>query len=105
MNLTLVTGTTDGFIFQIINSLIETWGVRLTCFDCNFCVEIKLGFEACTMEIKSLSQTAVPDSLEMYCLLRTYLSRINAKLPRFQLNKLTMLSRIVYDFRACSLLT
>ena len=36
LNLTPVTGTTNGFIFQIINSLIESWGVRLTCFDCNF---------------------------------------------------------------------
>ena len=36
LNLTLVTGTTNGFIFQIINSLIESWGVRLTCFDCKF---------------------------------------------------------------------
>ena len=34
LNLTLVTGTANGFIFQIINSLIESWGVRLTCFDC-----------------------------------------------------------------------
>ena len=34
LNLTLVKGTTTGFIFQIINSLIESWGVRLTCFDC-----------------------------------------------------------------------
>ena len=35
LNLTLVTGMTNGFIFQIINSLIEYWGggVRLTCFD------------------------------------------------------------------------
>ena len=32
--LTPVTGTTNGFIFQIINSLIESWGVRLTWFDC-----------------------------------------------------------------------
>ena len=32
---TPVTGTTNGFIFQIINSLIESWGLRLTCFDCN----------------------------------------------------------------------
>ena len=31
LNLTPVTGTTNGFIFQIINSLIESWGVRLTC--------------------------------------------------------------------------
>ena len=31
---TPVTGTTNGFIFQIINSLIESWGVRLTWFDC-----------------------------------------------------------------------
>ena len=35
LNLTLVTGTTNGFIFQIINSFTESWGVRLTCFDCN----------------------------------------------------------------------
>ena len=33
-NLTLVMGMTTGFIFQIINSLIESWDVRLTCFDC-----------------------------------------------------------------------
>ena len=35
LNLTPVTGTTNGLIFQIINSLIESWGVRLPCFDCN----------------------------------------------------------------------
>ena len=35
LNLTPVTGTTNGFIFKIINSLIESWGVRLTWFDCN----------------------------------------------------------------------
>ena len=35
LNLTPVTGTTNGFIFQIINSLIESWGVCLTCLDCN----------------------------------------------------------------------
>ena len=35
LNLTPVTGTTNGFIFQIINSLIESWGVRLTWLDCN----------------------------------------------------------------------
>ena len=34
LNLTPVTGMTNGFIFQIINLLIESWGVRLTCFDC-----------------------------------------------------------------------
>ena len=34
LNLTPVTGTTNGFIFQIINSLIESRGVRLTWFDC-----------------------------------------------------------------------
>ena len=34
LNLKPVTGTTNGFIFQIVNSLIESWGVRLTCFDC-----------------------------------------------------------------------
>ena len=34
LNLTPVTGTTNEFIFQIINSLIESWGVRLSWFDC-----------------------------------------------------------------------
>ena len=34
LNLTPVTGTTNEFIFQIINSLIESWGVCLTCLDC-----------------------------------------------------------------------
>ena len=32
--LTPVTGTTKRFIFQIINSVIQSWGVRLTWFDC-----------------------------------------------------------------------
>ena len=27
-------GTTKGFFFQIINTLTESWGVRLTCLDC-----------------------------------------------------------------------
>ena len=35
LNLTPVTAMTNGFIFQIINSLIESWGVRLTWLDCN----------------------------------------------------------------------
>ena len=34
LNLTPVTGTTNGFSFQVINSLIESWGVRLTWSDC-----------------------------------------------------------------------
>ena len=39
LNLTLVTGTTNWFIFQIIgNSLIESCGVRLTCLDCKITV-------------------------------------------------------------------
>ena len=42
LNLTPVTGTNNGFIFQIINSLIESWGVRLTWFDCN--TFLQLGF-------------------------------------------------------------
>ena len=33
LNLIQVAGTTNGFIFQIINSLIESWGVCLTCLD------------------------------------------------------------------------
>ena len=39
LNLTLVTGTTNEFFFQIIgNSLIESFGVRLTCLDCKITV-------------------------------------------------------------------
>ena len=34
LNLQPVTRTTNGFIFPVINSLIESWGVRLACFDC-----------------------------------------------------------------------
>ena len=33
LNLIQVAGMTNGFIFQIINSLIESWGVCLTCLD------------------------------------------------------------------------
>ena len=35
LNLTPVTGTTNVYIFKIINSLIESWGVCLTWFECN----------------------------------------------------------------------
>ena len=42
LNLTPVMGMNNGFIFQIINSLIESWGVRLTWFDCN--TFLQLGF-------------------------------------------------------------
>ena len=41
-NADCLTGTTNGFIFQMINSLIESCGVRLTCLDCNilpFCTK------------------------------------------------------------------
>ena len=31
----IFTGTTNGFIFQIMNSSIESCGVRLTCLGCN----------------------------------------------------------------------
>ena len=34
LNLTLVMGSANGFVFQIINSLIESWRVRLTWLDC-----------------------------------------------------------------------
>ena len=33
--LTLVTGTINGFIVQIINSLMYSWRVRLTLVDCD----------------------------------------------------------------------
>ena len=34
LNFTLVMEWANGFVFQIINSLIESWGVRLTWLDC-----------------------------------------------------------------------
>ena len=34
LNLTLVMETTNGFTFQMVSSLVESWGVRLTCLDC-----------------------------------------------------------------------
>ena len=58
LNLTPVTGTTNGFIFQIINSLIESWGVRLTWFDCKllsqryYCVANRLCFINQRTEVK-----------------------------------------------------
>ena len=35
-SLILVEATSDRFIFQIINSLMKSWGVRLTWLDCNW---------------------------------------------------------------------
>ena len=49
LNLTPVTETTNGFIFQIINSLIESWGVRLTWFDCNMCKMYKISNIYCCL--------------------------------------------------------
>ena len=54
LNLTPVTGTTNGFISEIINSLIESWGVRLTWFDCNTLLQVVLPDEICVL-VKVLS--------------------------------------------------
>ena len=35
LNFTLLEGTTKGLMFQIINSLIESWEVCLKCRDCD----------------------------------------------------------------------
>ena len=48
LNLTLVTGTTNGFIFQIINSLIESWEYALPALivsfgeDCDHCSQVMI---------------------------------------------------------------
>ena len=42
LNFTPVPGMTNRFIFQIINSLIESWGVHLTCFDCNAIIAVEI---------------------------------------------------------------
>ena len=34
LNLRLVAATTNRFLLQIIDLLIQSWGVRLTCLDC-----------------------------------------------------------------------
>ena len=54
LNLTPVTGTNNGFISEIINSLIESWGVRLTWFDCNSLLQVVLPDEICVL-VKVLS--------------------------------------------------
>ena len=56
LNLTPVTGTANGFIFQIINSLIESWGVRLTWFDCKKKVRSVLMDLHCINSVSDLSQ-------------------------------------------------
>ena len=47
MNLTLVTGTTNGFIFQIINSWTESWRVCLTCIGCYWHFNFRSNFHIC----------------------------------------------------------
>ena len=54
LNLTPVTETTNGFIFQIIHSLIESSGVRLTCFDCNWSFSFVSGADYRFGEIRFL---------------------------------------------------
>ena len=49
LNFTLVTGMTNGFLFQIINSLMESTGVCLTWLDCNTPSEVNAFlWELCT---------------------------------------------------------
>ena len=54
LNLTPVTETTNGFIFEIINSLIESCGVRLTWFDCKSSEYLK--FQSLFLPVKPQDQ-------------------------------------------------
>ena len=47
-----LTRTTNGVIFQIINLLIESWGLRLTCLDCN--LETPFRLHRCICDIALL---------------------------------------------------
>ena len=64
LNLTPVTGTTNGFIFQIINSVIESWGVRLTYFDCKLKMIEKRYNQSVSQNVfnlqRSLSSNSIP---------------------------------------------
>ena len=64
LNLTLVTGTTNWFIFQIIgNSLIESCGVRLTCLDCKITVScVVKGSKGCAVVRALASHQCGPGS-------------------------------------------
>ena len=72
LNLTEATGTTNGFIFQIINSLIESWGVCFTYLDC------KLSFTCKTFPPSTpLGQVICCKSLrccKVYCKLQIIIS-------------------------------
>ena len=63
LNLTPVTGTTNGFIFQIISSLIESWGgVRLTCFDCNEVDQLTAAFTEIFVVLNRHSFPVTPET-------------------------------------------
>ena len=64
LNLTSVTGTINGFIFQIINSLIEFWGVCLTCLDRKKITKIKM-FNNLFPRVHSLTVFCKVNTLEL----------------------------------------
>ena len=68
LNLTPVTGTTNGFIFQIINSLIESWGVRLTWFDCKFVGRDETRAPLKTPSWEGRLMSKLKEDLEMDCI-------------------------------------
>ena len=41
MQMNLKSTTTNGFNIRIINSLMESWGIRLTWLDCNISKDVK----------------------------------------------------------------
>ena len=68
LNLTLVAGTTNGFIFQIISSLIESCGVCLTCLDCN-CTDSWEGKRHALPDIIVMGRCGWPLEVWSLCLL------------------------------------
>ena len=74
MNLTPVTGTTNGFIFQMINSLIESFWVSLNWLCCKrwiFCVFLRyLQYQLVQIDAPATS-TATISGLNFLCLFQS----------------------------------
>ena len=70
LNLTLVTGTTNGFIFQIINSLVESWGYAwpvLTVIRCLIISRTSLGNCVRRKRTQPILQGAVTNFIGTLC--------------------------------------
>ena len=88
LNLTPVMGTTNGFIFQIISSLIESCGVRLTCLDCN-CTDSWEGKRHALPDVIVMGRCGWPLEVWSLCLLYVLLMPLIHSLRAFSDNMAT----------------